>query len=93
MLLAPTLDQLVAETVRFALSALKSGGIPLGGAATEATEGGCFSRRALRLAVRSGMPRWQDRLFIGLARSSNDATDYFQIPTDRVVEVGTQVTV
>ena len=44
-------------------------------------------------AVRSGMPRWQDRLFIGLARSSNDATDYFQIPTARVVEVGTQVTV
>ena len=41
----------------------------------------------------SGMPRWQDRLFIGLARSANDATDYFQIPTGRVVEVGTQVTV
>jgi KUP system potassium uptake protein len=39
------------------------------------------------------MPRWQDRLFIWLARSANDATDYFQIPTDRVVEVGTQVTV
>jgi KUP system potassium uptake protein len=52
-----------------------------------------LSRRALRLAMRSGMPRWQDRLFIGLARSSDDATDYFQIPTDRVVEVGTQVTV
>jgi len=39
------------------------------------------------------MPRWQDRLFITLARSANDATDYFQIPTDRVVEVGTQVNV
>ena len=52
-----------------------------------------LSRRALRLAMRSGMPRWQDRLFIGLARSSDDATDYFQIPSDRVVEVGTQVTV
>jgi KUP system potassium uptake protein len=32
-------------------------------------------------------------LFIWMARSANDATDYFQIPTDRVVEVGTQVTV
>jgi KUP system potassium uptake protein len=52
-----------------------------------------LSRRALRPAPRSGMPRWQDRLFISLARSANDATDYFQIPTDRVVEVGTQVTV
>jgi len=52
-----------------------------------------LSRRALRPAQHSGMPRWQDRLFITLARSANDATDYFQIPTDRVVEVGTQVTV
>jgi KUP system potassium uptake protein len=52
-----------------------------------------LSRRALRRAPRSGMPRWQDRLFITLARSANDATDYFQIPTDRVVEVGTQVNI
>ena len=52
-----------------------------------------LSRRALRPAARSGMPRWQDRLFINLARSANDATDYFQIPTGRVVEVGTQVTI
>jgi KUP system potassium uptake protein len=52
-----------------------------------------LSRRALRPAPHSGMPQWQDRLFISLARSANDATDYFQIPTDRVVEVGTQVTV
>jgi KUP system potassium uptake protein len=52
-----------------------------------------LSRRSLRPAARSGMPRWQDRLFIALARSANDATDYFQIPTGRVVEVGTQVTV
>jgi KUP system potassium uptake protein len=52
-----------------------------------------LSRRALKLAVQSDMPRWQDRLFIGLTRSANDATDYFQIPTGRVVEVGTQVTI
>jgi KUP system potassium uptake protein len=52
-----------------------------------------LSRRALKPAARSGMPRWQDRLFITLARAANDATDYFQIPTGRVVEVGTQVTI
>ena len=52
-----------------------------------------LSRRSLRPAAHSGMPRWQDRLFIHLARAANDATDYFQIPTGRVVEVGTQVTV
>ena len=52
-----------------------------------------LSRRALKPAAKSGMPRWQDRLFIHLARSANDATDYFQIPTGRVVEIGTQVAV
>ena len=52
-----------------------------------------LSRRSLKPAAKSGMPRWQDRLFIQLARSANDATDYFQIPTGRVVEIGTQVAV
>jgi KUP system potassium uptake protein len=52
-----------------------------------------LSRRALKPAAYSGMPRWQDHLFIALSQSSNDATDYFQIPTGRVVEVGTQVTI
>jgi KUP system potassium uptake protein len=52
-----------------------------------------LSRRALRPSPQSGMPVWQDHLFIALARSASDATDFFQIPTGRVVEVGTQVTV
>ena len=52
-----------------------------------------LSRRALKPAAHSGMPRWQDHLFISLSRTANDATDYFQIPTGRVVEVGTQVTI
>jgi KUP system potassium uptake protein len=52
-----------------------------------------LSRRSLKPAVSSGMPRWQDRMFIMLTRFANDATDYFQIPTGRVVEVGTQVTI
>ena len=52
-----------------------------------------LSRRALKPSAKSGMPSWQDHLFIALARSASDATDFFQIPTGRVVEVGTQVTV
>ncbi|TXJ13796.1 MAG: potassium transporter Kup [Afipia sp.] len=51
------------------------------------------SRRSLKPAAQSGMPKWQDHLFIAMSRSANDATDYFQIPTGRVVEVGTQVTI
>src|SRR6185295_12619996 len=52
-----------------------------------------LSRRSLKPSATSGMPIWQDHLFIGLAKSASDATDFFQIPTGRVVEVGTQVTV
>jgi KUP system potassium uptake protein len=52
-----------------------------------------LSRRALKPSPNSGMPAWQDRLFIGLAKSASDATDFFQIPTGRVVEIGTQVVV
>ena len=52
-----------------------------------------LSRRSLKPAAQSGMPRWQDRLFIMLARSADDASSYFRIPTGRVVEVGTQVTI
>jgi KUP system potassium uptake protein len=51
------------------------------------------SRRSLKPSAQSGMPQWQDHLFIALSRAANDATDYFQIPTGRVVEVGTQVTI
>jgi KUP system potassium uptake protein len=52
-----------------------------------------LSRRTLRPAKNSLMPHWQDKLFISLARSSDDATNYFQIPSERVVEVGTQVAI
>ena len=52
-----------------------------------------LSRRLLKPAAQSSMPLWQDHLFIAMSRSANDATNYFQIPTGRVVEVGTQVTI
>ena len=52
-----------------------------------------LSRRSLRTTAKTSMPIWQERLFIWLTRKSEDATEYFKIPTDRVVEVGTQVQV
>jgi KUP system potassium uptake protein len=52
-----------------------------------------LSRRSVRPDPRSGMPRWQDQLYIFLAHNADDASSYFQLPTDRVVEIGTQVTV
>jgi KUP system potassium uptake protein len=52
-----------------------------------------LSRRSLRPTLKSEMPRWQERLFIWLAGRADDATEFFRIPNDRVVEVGTQVMV
>jgi KUP system potassium uptake protein len=52
-----------------------------------------LSRRSLKTTLKSEMPRWQERLFIWLASRAEDATEYFRIPSDRVVEVGTQVMV
>jgi KUP system potassium uptake protein len=52
-----------------------------------------LSRRALRPSADSKMPRWQDKLFILLARSSDDASRYFHIPSGRAVEIGTQITI
>jgi KUP system potassium uptake protein len=52
-----------------------------------------LSRRALRPSPQSSMPRWQDRFFILLARSSDDASRYFHIPSGRAVEIGTQITI
>jgi KUP system potassium uptake protein len=51
-----------------------------------------LSRRSIRSGP-GGMPAWQDKLFILLSRNSDDASRYFRLPTDRVVEIGMQVTV
>jgi KUP system potassium uptake protein len=52
-----------------------------------------LSRRTLRPTPKSKMNRLQEKLFIWLARSAENATTYFQIPPDRVVEIGTQIAV
>jgi len=38
-----------------------------------------------------GMAPWRNRIFSAMARNSSGASDYFSIPTNRVVELGTQV--
>jgi KUP system potassium uptake protein len=39
------------------------------------------------------MPKWQDHLFIMLAKQAASAPDFFHIPSDRVVELGAQMKV
>ncbi len=50
-----------------------------------------LSRRSLKPQVKGLLIGWLDRVFIALARNATDATEYFHIPTGRVVEIGTQV--
>jgi KUP system potassium uptake protein len=52
-----------------------------------------LGRWTIKPAPNSGMPLWQDRLFITLARQAAPPTDFFSIPSDRVVELGAQVMV
>ena len=52
-----------------------------------------LGRRSIVPDARSGMPLWQDRLFIFLMKNAADPTDFFKIPPGRVVELGTKVTV
>ena len=52
-----------------------------------------LSRRSLVPTANSGMPRWQDLLFIFLARNAASATEFFHIPSARVVELGAQVAI
>jgi KUP system potassium uptake protein len=52
-----------------------------------------LGRRTLKPAQKSGMPKWQDHLFIALAKQAASAPDFFHIPSDRVVELGAQMKV
>jgi KUP system potassium uptake protein len=50
-----------------------------------------LSRETLIPTGKPGMALWREKLFVGMARNAGSATGYFQIPTNRVVELGTQV--
>jgi KUP system potassium uptake protein len=52
-----------------------------------------LGKRTLKTSPASGMPPWQDKLYVGLSKQSTNATDFFSIPSDRVVELGAQVTI
>jgi KUP system potassium uptake protein len=52
-----------------------------------------LGRRSVVPSAQSGMPLWQDKLFIFLLKNGANPTDFYKIPPGRVVELGTQVTV
>jgi KUP system potassium uptake protein len=49
------------------------------------------SRETLIPTVGTGMAMWRERLFASMAKNAVKASDFFHVPTNRVVELGTQV--
>ena len=43
------------------------------------------------VSAKSALARWRDRLFATMARNAGSVTDFFNIPANRVVELGTRV--
>jgi len=48
-------------------------------------------REKLRLARHSALPRWRQRLFLVLSNNALNATEFFGIPPNRAIEVGSHV--
>ena len=42
-------------------------------------------------AAVGGMAIWRERMFVAMSRNSGNVTDYFNIPTNRVIELGSRV--
>ncbi|TMH33482.1 MAG: potassium transporter Kup [Betaproteobacteria bacterium] len=49
------------------------------------------SRETLIPTVAPGMALWRERLFVSMSKNATKATEFFKVPTNRVVELGTQV--
>ncbi len=52
-----------------------------------------LNRRSFRASASSGMPLWQDKLFIAMTKAASDATGYYRLPSNRVLELGQQLVV
>lgn len=64
------------------------------GAAFKMLETSFFlSRQTLIAAKKPGMPIWREKLFAWMLRNSESAMEYFRLPTNRVVELGSQVAI
>ena len=50
-----------------------------------------LSRQTLLPAARPGMALWREKLFAWMLRNAESAMEFFRLPTNRVVELGSQV--
>jgi KUP system potassium uptake protein len=50
-----------------------------------------LGRETLIPSVKAEMAMWREKLFVAMSKNAMSATDFFKIPSNRVVELGTQV--
>ncbi|HVK94808.1 MAG TPA: potassium transporter Kup [Noviherbaspirillum sp.] len=50
-----------------------------------------ISRQNVIPKVGGGMPLWRESLYATMSRNARDAADYYRVPANRVIELGTQV--
>lgn len=50
-----------------------------------------LSRQTLLASEKPGMPIWREKIFAWMLRNAASAMDFFKLPTNRVVELGSQV--
>lgn len=91
----PINNQFVAATLRYGYMETPEVPNDLFGTADLApgTGGTSFfiGRHFLQPSHDVGLPFWQDIIFIFLQRNASDPTDFFRIPPNRVVELGTRL--
>ncbi len=62
-----------------------------GGACTTMDTSFFLARQTLLPSARPGMAIWRERLFAWMLRNAESAMEFFKLPTNRVVELGSQV--
>ncbi len=50
-----------------------------------------IARQNILSTAAGGMARWRESLFAAMSRNARDAADYYRVPANRVIELGTQV--
>lgn len=52
-----------------------------------------LNRRSFKSDPKRGLPAWQEKLFMSLTRNAADATSFYRLPTNRVIELGQQLVI
>jgi KUP system potassium uptake protein len=50
-----------------------------------------IARQTVISSPSGGMARWREHVFVAMSRNARDAADFYKIPPNRVIELGTQV--